>query len=205
MDNFMESPSIRAQGDFSQAAALRIGWLVGAVTVALGAFGAFAAFAAPLLFGPLVAVVIAAERLLRATRAADGRLIACWLALALGWIALAACMLHSPLQNYVRLEAGATVLVLAGAASWAWSRAIETGTRRIDIVPIAAGTALTLGILYGGGEITLSRIAASASVALAVIGVEWVLMSIEVPGERKPAPSWITRVEPSARLPVEVA
>ena len=45
-----------------------MGWLVGALTVALGAFGALASFAAPLLFGPMAAAVIATERLLRATR-----------------------------------------------------------------------------------------------------------------------------------------
>ena len=195
-----------------------MGWLVGALTVALGAFGAFASFAAPLLFGPMAAAVIATERLLRATRARDAGLIASWLAIALGWIALAACMLHSPLLSYVRLEAGLTMLVLASGACWAWSRSGEGTNRHVDILPVAVGSALALVILYGGGDVTIARISAAASVALALIGIEWVVMSIAGPAARALAPrraavgdheggrlpAWTPRIAPGVRLPAEV-
>ena len=209
--------SSRSQGDYPQVAN-PAGWLVGALTVALGAFGAFAAFAVPLLFGPMAAAVIATERLLRAARTRDGWLIASWLAIALGWIALATSMLHAPLLSYVRLEAGLIVLVLASGACWAWSRAGEGTNRYVDILPVAVGSAVALGLLYGGGDMTMARIAAAVSVALALVGVEWVLMSIAgqtglalatrgaAAGDHEGGglPGWTPRMAQGVRLPAEV-
>jgi len=214
------NPSSKPQGRYSDVACVHspASSLVGALTVALGAFGAFAAFAAPPLFGPMAAIVIATERLLRATHARDPTLTASSLALAVGWIALATRLLHAPLLSYAGLEAGLTVLVLGSGGCWVWSRMGEATNRYVDILAMVAGSAVALGILYGGGDMTIGRISAAASVALALVGVEWVLTGIAgadgralvmrraVVGDHEGgrSPAWTPRITPGVHLPADV-
>ena len=127
-------------------------------------------------------------------------------------------MLHSPLLSYVDMETGLTVLVLASGACWAWSRSDEGANRHVNILLVAAGSALALAILYVGGDMRIARISAAASVALALVGLEWVLMSIAGPAARAlpprrsvigdheggRLPAWTPRIGPEVRLPAEV-
>jgi len=156
-------------------------WTVGGLVMALGAFCAFAAFTAPFLFGPLVAFVIAAERLLRATQARNGWLGAAWILLALAWFGSMACMLHTPLLGNASLQSCAAMLaalLALSAACWTWSRIASSPTWRYEVAPVLVGTAGALVLLYGGASPALSRIASAAAVALALVGCEWIAAAV---------------------------
>jgi hypothetical protein len=177
------NPSSPRLDDFANplAASPATAWIVGGLTIALGAFCAFAAFTAPVLFGPLVALVIAAERLLRATQARNGWLGAAWALLALAWFGSTACMVHTPLLGDASsqwCEATLAALLALSAACWTWSRVASSRTWRYEVVPVLLGTAGALVVLYGGPTPMLSRVAAAAAVALAVVGCEWIAATV---------------------------
>ncbi len=170
------SPSSPRLDDFAHplAASGATARVVGGITVAMGAFCALAAFTAPVLFGPLVALVIATERILRATQSRDRGLAAAWLMLALAWFGLAACMLHTPLLGNASLQSSAALLLALSAACWTRSRIASSPTWRYEVAPVLAGTAGALLLLYSGPPSMLSRVAAAASISLALVGCEWI-------------------------------
>lgn len=110
------------------AASTATAWMVGGLTVAIGAFCAFAAFVAPALFGPLVAFVIGTERILQASRTRDGALIAAWAALALAWFGFMAWMLDTLPVGNAKLHLYSAVLVALSAGCWTWSRVTSSPT-----------------------------------------------------------------------------
>src|ERR1700704_2551271 len=77
--------------------------LAGVMTLLLGGVCWADAFIVPGLFGPVAAAVVAADRLLCATRTSSNRAAALWTCIAFGWIAVASWMLHAP-------SAGASLL-----------------------------------------------------------------------------------------------
>ena len=213
MEQNVNSSSPRLD-DFAHplAASSSTAWIVGGLTIALGAFCAFAAFTAPVLFGPLVAFVIGSERLLRATQARNPWLGAVWVLLGLAWFGSTACMLHTPLLGNANTQSCAAMLaflLVFNAGCWTWSRIASSPTWRYDAAPVLAGTAGALILLYGGPSPVLSRIAAAAAVALALVGCEWIAAtlarSITRPGrlpyrrgglDSTPAPGWAGSLEP---------
>jgi hypothetical protein len=213
MEQNMNSSSPRLD-DFAHplAASSSTAWIVGGLIIALGVFCAFAAFTAPVLFGPLVAFVIGSERLLRATQARTWWLGAVWVLLALAWFGSTACMLHTPLLGNASMQSCAAMLaslLILNAGCWTWSRVPSSPTWRYEVAPVLAGTAGALILLYGGPSPGLSRIAAAAAVALALVGCEWIAAalarSMTRPGrlpyrrgglDSMPAPRWARTLEP---------
>jgi hypothetical protein len=166
------------------ASATATAWIVGMLTIALGAFCAFAALIAPVLFGPLVAFVIATERLLSAAQSRNRRLAAAWAVLAAGWFGSAACMVHTPLLGNASSDSCAAMLaalLILNATVWTWSRATASVNWRYEVALVWLGTIGALVLLYSGPSPLLSRVAAAAAIALALIGCEWITAVIARP------------------------
>jgi hypothetical protein len=163
------------------ASATATAWIVGVLAIALGAFCSFAAFIAPVLFGPLVAFVIGTERLLSAAQSRNRSRAAAWALLAAGWFGSAACMVHTPLLGSASSDSCAAMLaalLMLNATVWTWSRISASVTWRYEVAPVWFGTIGALLLLYSGPSSLLSRVAAAAAIALALIGCEWITAAI---------------------------
>ena len=159
------------------ASATATAWIIGMLTIALGAFCAFAAFIAPVLFGPLVAFVIGTERLLSASQSRNSGMAAAWALLAAGWFGSAACMVHTPLLGNASSDSCAAMLaalLTLNTTVWTWSRVSASVTWRHEVAPVWIGTIGALALLYSGPSSPVSRVAAAAAIALALIGCEWI-------------------------------
>jgi hypothetical protein len=164
------------------ASATATAWIIGVLTIALGAFCAFAAFIAPVLFGPLVAFVIGTERLLSAAQARNRGRGAAWALLAAGWFGSAACMVHTPLLGNASSDSCAAMLaalLTLNATVWTWSRISASVTWRYEVAPAWIGTIAALVLLYSGPSSLVQRVAAAGAIALVLIGCEWITALIE--------------------------
>jgi hypothetical protein len=155
------------------AGALPGACLAGVVTLLLGGVCLADAFVVPGLFGPVAAAVVAAERLLCAARSSSTRAAAVWTCVAFGWIAVASCMLHTPLVS-VRLLQWLVVLLIVSSAVWRlWTRLVASTSESapVAIWVIAAGVVAQLAMLFGATAAPLVRVAAAVAIELVLIGV----------------------------------
>lgn len=148
--------------------------VAGIVTLSLGVICAVDAFVVPGLFGPVAAVVVAAERLLCAARSASGRSATVWTGVAFAWLAVASAMLHTPMVSGQLLQ---WLVVLPIAASAACRLGSLSGSRAAVLWVVAAGVTAQLAMLFGAASAPLARVAAAAAFELVLIGVVRLLHS----------------------------
>jgi hypothetical protein len=142
--------------------------LAGIVTLILGTVCLADAFVVPGLFGPVAATVIATERFLCAARSSSSRTAIVWTGIAIGWIAVAACMLHTPSLSGSLLQWLVILPIVASAACRAVSMA-ESPPAAIWV--IAAGIVAQLAMLFGAAAAPLARVAAAVAIELVLIGL----------------------------------
>jgi hypothetical protein len=153
--------------------------IAGVATLLLGCVCMADAFVVPGLFGPVAAAVVATERLLCAARASSARAAGAWTAIAIGWIAVASCMLHVPWVGARALPWAVALLVVSGIALRWRARRPASDTATVAMWVAAVGAASQLAILYaplfrallGAPAAPLVQIAAAASVELVLIGL----------------------------------
>jgi hypothetical protein len=152
--------------------------LVSVMTVLLGAAFVADAFVVPCLFGGVAAVVIACERVLCATRASSFRAGAAWTVIALGWVALAACMLHTPLMIVGALRWLLVLLIASSALCRLWLSPATAVFQAWEIGLIGVAIVVQLAMLFGSAP-SLSRVAASIGIELALIGTVGLLRAAD--------------------------
>jgi len=150
--------------------------LAGMVTVLLGSVCLAYAFVVPCLFGPVVAVVIASERLLCATRSSATGAVAVWTGIALGWIAVALCMLHTPLVDARSLQWLVAIVIGSSAVCRLWARVVvlpseSTPAAIVSIWVAVVGVMAEFAMLFGAAAVPLARVAAATAIELVLIGI----------------------------------
>jgi hypothetical protein len=160
--------------------------LAGAVTLLLGGVCWANAFVVPGLFGPVAAAVVAAERLLCAARSSSTSSAAVWTGVALGWIAVAACMLHAPLLSVRGLTWLVALLALSSMVYRLWTRLEALASEPAPAAIWAAAVVAQLATLFGvTAAAPLAPVAAAVAIELVLIGVVRLLHA----GSRRDAPA----------------
>jgi hypothetical protein len=148
-------------------------WFVGALTLVLGVACLTNAFVVPSLFGPVTAAVIACERLLCAARSTSARAGGVWSVVALGWVLVAACMLHAPVVSLASLRWLVVLLIAASALCRLWVHVASprsvSASAGMWLLAIVIPVQLTM--LFDGLSAPISRVAAAVAIELALIGV----------------------------------
>jgi hypothetical protein len=186
--------------------------LAGIVTVLLGGVCLADAFVVPCLFGPMAAVVIASDRLLCAARSSATGAAAVWTGVAFGWIAVASCMLHTPLISVSSLQWLVVIVIGSSAVCRLWARLVVSASEltpgKIAAVCVTAvGVAAELATLFGAAGAPLARVAAAIAIELVLIGtlrLVQVRRSRRDPGDSVPRatlPASVTAAFP-AQMPV---
>jgi hypothetical protein len=149
----------------------RCACLAGMATLLLGAICLADAFVAPGLFGPLAASVLAAERLLCAVRSSSTRTAVVWIGIALGWMAVASCMLHTPLVSIRLLQWLVVLIVASSAVCRLWTSSPASAAVRAPSAIGVVAVLAQLATLFGGTGAPLARVAAAVAIELVLIGV----------------------------------
>jgi hypothetical protein len=157
--------------------------LAGMATLLLGAVCLADAFVAPGLFGPLAAAVIAAERLLCAVRSSSTRTAMAWTGIALCWLALATCMVHTPLISMRLLQWLLVAIIASSTMCRLWTRIAAPSPRSAigSIGLIAVSILAQLAMLFGGTASSFARVAAAAAIELVLIGALRLLEARRLP------------------------
>jgi hypothetical protein len=157
--------------------------LAGAVTLLLGGVCLADAFVVPGLFGPVAAAVVAADRMLCATRSSSVKEAAFWTCIAFGWIAVALCMLHAPLVSVGLLQWLVVLLVVSSAVCRLSTRPVASTSEPAPmwIWFVVAGVVAELAVLFAMTAAPLARIAAAVAIELMMIGVVTLLQGTRVP------------------------
>ena len=142
--------------------------LAAIATLLLGVVCMVDALLVPGLFGPVAAVVVAAERLLCAARSSSRAAALIWSGIAFAWIAVAWAMLHTPMVSGPLLQ---WLVVAPIAANTACRLGSMPPSRTAVVWLIAAGFMAQLAMLFGAGSPPLFRVAAVAALELALTGV----------------------------------
>jgi hypothetical protein len=157
--------------------------LAGAVTLLLGGVCLADAFVVPGLFGPVAAAVVAADRMLCATRSSSAKEAAFWTCIAFGWIAVALCMLHAPLVSVRLLQWLVVLLVVSSAVCTLSTRPVASTSEPAPmwIWFVVAGVVAELAVLFAMTAAPLARIAVAVAIELMMIGVVTLLQGTRVP------------------------
>lgn len=159
------------QAEISAAPVSSMACISGALTLFLGGVCLADALVAPGLFGPIAAAVVAAERLLCAARSPSPRIAVAWTGIALAWIAVAACTMHTLWMATQTLQMLVALAIAAGALARLWADASTLERRAAATWVIAIGVACQLGILFGTSAAPIVRVAAAAAIELALAGL----------------------------------
>jgi hypothetical protein len=176
--------------------------LAGAVTLLLGGVCLADAFVVPGLFGPVAAAVVAADRMLCATRSSSAKEAAFWTCIAFGWIAVALCMLHAPLVSVRLLQWLIVLLVVSSAVCTLSTRAVASASEPVPMwirLVVAGGVVAELAVLFAVTAAPLARIAAAVAIELMMIGVVTLLEATRAPRDDL-APHAASRLSGTANL-----
>jgi hypothetical protein len=143
------------------------------VTLLLGGACLAYAFVVPGLFGAVAAAVVAAERLLCASRSATIKAAITWTCVAFGWIAVASSMLHAPLVSVRLLQWLVVLLIVSSVVGRLWTRLAASSLEWAPsgICVACVGVVAQLATLFGATAAPLARVAAVVAIELIAIGV----------------------------------